>query len=61
MKLDANIIIEMHKRIIETSGGTRGVRDIGLLDSAVQSIYQSLMEKTYIQLSWRKQLDYAIH
>lgn len=28
-------VLDLHERIIATSGGTRGIRDIGLLESAV--------------------------
>lgn len=41
MIFTVDIIIEVHKRIISTSGGTEGIKDIALLDSAVNSIYQT--------------------
>jgi death-on-curing protein len=34
-------IIEMHKKITAATGGSSGIRDIKLLDSAVQNCYQS--------------------
>ncbi|MDA3931869.1 MAG: type II toxin-antitoxin system death-on-curing family toxin [Tenericutes bacterium] len=39
------LVIKIHKRIIETSGGALGLKDIGLLDSAVSSIYQTYDSK----------------
>ncbi|GEM_PF-1566113 len=41
MIFDKDILIEIHQRIIETTGGTSGLKDLGLLDSAVSSIYQT--------------------
>lgn len=47
-------ILELHRRIIEQSGGATGVRDIGLLESAIaqpkmtfggDELYPSLLEK----------------
>jgi death on curing protein len=47
-------VLELHRRIIEQSGGTSGVRDIGLLESAIsqprmtfdkEDLYPNLMEK----------------
>ncbi len=35
------IVMELQKRILETSGGKKGIRDEGLLDSAISSIYQT--------------------
>jgi prophage maintenance system killer protein len=37
--------IEVHKRIIATSGGKDGTKDIALLDSVVSSIYQTYDSK----------------
>ena len=47
-------ILDLHRRLIETSGGTQGLRDLGLLQSAVaqprmtfggQELYPGLAEK----------------
>lgn len=47
-------IVELHRRIIETSGGSNGIRDLGALESAVaqprmsfegRDLYPSLVEK----------------
>jgi len=39
--LSTNQIIQMHSRLIETSGGSEGIRDYGLLDSAVHAPFQT--------------------
>ncbi|MDJ0796176.1 MAG: hypothetical protein QNJ51_04950 [Calothrix sp. MO_167.B12] len=47
-------MLELHRRIIEQSGGASGIRDIGLLESAIaqprmtfgkEDLYPSLLEK----------------
>lgn len=47
-------ILELHRRIIEESGGALGIRDIGLLEAAIaqprmtfggEDLYPSLLEK----------------
>jgi death-on-curing protein len=48
-------VLELHRRIIDQSGGTSGIRDIGLLESAIAQprmtfdkedhLYPSLAEK----------------
>ena len=47
-------VLELHRRIIDQSGGTSGIRDIGLLESAIaqprmtfdkEDLYPSLLEK----------------
>lgn len=48
-------VLELHRRIIEQSGGALGIRDIGLLESAIaqpqmtfggEELYPSLLEKS---------------
>jgi death on curing protein len=48
-------VLELHRQIIEQSGGAVGIRDLGLLESAVaqplmtfsgEELYPSLIEKT---------------
>jgi death on curing protein len=41
MIFTATMIIAVHERLIETSGGEQGIRDVTLIDSAVSSIYQT--------------------
>ncbi|HEY9616869.1 MAG TPA: type II toxin-antitoxin system death-on-curing family toxin [Microcoleaceae cyanobacterium] len=47
-------VLELHRRIIEQSGGTLGIRDLGLLESAIaqprmtfdgEDLYPTLLEK----------------
>jgi death on curing protein len=45
MIFTVDLIIEVHKRIIATSGGKDGIKDTALLDSAVSSIYQTYDSK----------------
>ena len=45
MRFTADMVIEVHKRIIATSGGEEGIKDFSLLDSAVNSIYQTYDSK----------------
>ena len=48
-------VLELHRRIIEQSGGASGIRDIGLLESAIahprmtfggEDLYPSWLEKS---------------
>ena len=39
IKLDRDKILLLHKRMAEATGGGVGVRDYGLLDSAIESAY----------------------
>lgn len=41
MILSQEIIIEIHQKMIEKTGGREGIRDITLLNSAISSIYQT--------------------
>ncbi len=38
---DSEKVLLLQKLIVEESGGTAGVRDLGLLDSAINSVYQT--------------------
>jgi death-on-curing protein len=47
-------VLELHRRVIEQSGGAFGIRDVGLLESAIaqprmtfggEYLYSSLLEK----------------
>lgn len=40
-KLSKEQILMLHKQLIEQTGGSDGVRDYGLLESAVESPFQS--------------------
>jgi len=41
MIFTCDIVIEIQERLIQTSGGMAGIRDVKSLDSALQSIYQT--------------------
>lgn len=57
MIITIDIVIEIHKRIISTSGGIEGVRDLTLLDSAISSIYQTYNSKELYPTIIERQLD----
>ena len=39
--LTTNEVVELHEKIIAATGGSFGIRDLGLLESAVLGCYQS--------------------
>ncbi len=41
IKLDKEQVLMLHKRLIETTGGSMGIRDEELLDSALSNPFQS--------------------
>lgn len=41
MILSQEIIIEIHQKMIEKTGGRKGIRDINILNSTISSIYQT--------------------
>ena len=41
LKIQKDDVIEIYDLIIETTGGRKGIRDEGLLDSAINSAYQT--------------------
>ncbi len=41
IKLTKEQILLLHTQLIETTGGSDGIRDVGLLESALESPYQS--------------------
>ena len=41
MKFEKEKILLLHKYVVQESGGSMGVRDLDLLDSALKSIYQT--------------------
>lgn len=42
IKLTVNDIILLHEKIIDKTGGIRGIRDIGLLELAISSLFASV-------------------
>ena len=45
MKLNKEQLISLHKRLIEVTGGSEGIRDEGMLDSALLNPFQSFGDK----------------
>lgn len=41
IKLSKEQVILLHERLIETTGGSNGIRDDGMLDSALANPFQS--------------------
>lgn len=41
IKFDKDKVLLLQQLVIESSGGSAGVRDFGLLDSAIESAYQT--------------------
>lgn len=47
IKIDVNNALTLHKLVIDMTGGTAGVRDIALLDSALNSAFQCFDNKEF--------------
>ena len=41
IKFDKDKVLLLQQLVIKSSGGTAGVRDFGLLESAIESVYQT--------------------
>ncbi len=54
-KLSGKQILMLHTQLIQQTGGSEGVRDYNLLDSAIEASFQSLAEENYIPPYKRKQ------
>ena len=50
-------ILLLHERLVKATGGSIGIRDEGMLDSALSN---PLMEKNYIRVFWQKQPGCAL-
>ena len=48
-RLSKEQILMLHSQLIEQTGGTVGVRDFNLLESAIETPFQNLAKKSYIQ------------
>jgi len=46
--IEINDILELHERSIDDFGGSYGIRDIGLLKSAISRPFQTFEVKIYI-------------
>lgn len=48
--VDMKDVLRFHKKLIEKTGGSDGIRDYNLVDSALTEPLLHLMGKIYIQL-----------
>ena len=53
-RLSKEQILMLHSQLIEQTGGTHGVRDFNLLESAIETPFQVFDEWNYIQQSKQK-------
>lgn len=60
IKLTKEQILLLHTQLIETTGGSDGIRDMGLLESALESPFNLMVEKNYIQAYRQRQRDFAM-
>lgn len=62
IKLTKEQILLLHTQLIETTGGSDGIRDIGLLESALESPFQSnlMAGKNYIQAYGQRRRDFVM-
>lgn len=52
--LNTKDVLVIHARLIDRTGGSHGVRDLGLLESAISACRQSFGEKEVYQGVWDK-------
>jgi len=61
IRLTKKQVLMLHIQLIEATGGCNGIRDEGLLDSALESPFQSFgSEENYIQAYRQKQQDFVM-
>lgn len=53
-------ILLSHSQLILETGGSDGLRDVGLLESAINSLFSNLEMKIYIQQFNKKHRDYVL-
>ena len=53
-RLSKEQILMLHSQLIEQTGGTPGVRDFNLLESAIETPFQAFGGENYIQRSKQK-------
>lgn len=41
MKLSKEQVLELHRQVVELTGGSNGIRDIGLLEAAIDNPFQT--------------------
>ena len=59
-RLSKEQILLLHTQLIEEFGGTDGVRDYNLLDSALETRFNYLPVRSCIRLFRRKQRDWVM-
>jgi hypothetical protein len=58
IRLDKRQILLLHQKLIDVTGGVNGIRDEGMLDSALFAPFQTfLMGKIFTHLRLRKLQD----
>jgi death-on-curing protein len=57
--LSISEVFELHDRIISSSGGSRGLRDLNALESALNQPRQTFDQKTFIRKLSQKRLLYV--
>jgi death-on-curing protein len=57
--LSISEVLELHDRIISSSGGSHGIRDLNALESAVNQPRHTFDQKDFTLISLRKQLLYV--
>ena len=60
IKLTVNDIILLHEKIIDKTGGIRGIRDIGLLELAISSPFASFGGEGLYRTIEEKDSNFAI-
>lgn len=60
IKLTKEQILLLHTQIIETTGGSDGIRDLGLLESALKSPFQTYGGEELYQAYRQRQQDFAM-
>lgn len=60
IKLSKEQVILLHERLIETTGGSNGIRDDGMLDSALANPFQSFGDDELYLVYKQKQHSYAL-
>jgi hypothetical protein len=46
--------LQIHEILIGKFGGLSGIRDLGILESAINRPYQTLIKRNYIRTLWTK-------
>ena len=60
IRLSKGQVVLLHKRLIETTGGSNGIRDDGMLDSALANPFQSFGDEELYQVYKQKQHNFVL-